>query len=86
MTEWRAGLAGVTGEQIRHGLETWQEPWPPSLPEFRHACLGQSTGSDWEHSGEAYKRFPKALPKPKADIEVVQSEIAKMRDCLRKLP
>lgn len=39
--EWAAGLAGVTGEQIQAGMAVaGEEPWPPSLPEFRQACTG----------------------------------------------
>jgi len=82
MTEWREGLAGVTAEELKRGLEAWQESWPPSLPEFRAACLGKS--ETWEHTGDAYRRFPPALPKPKADREQVEAELAKMRECLRR--
>jgi hypothetical protein len=39
--EWAIGLAGLTSEQIADGLARWQEPWPPSLPEFRHACINK---------------------------------------------
>ena len=40
--EWAKGLSGVTGEQIKHGLEAWAGEWPPSLPEFKDACTGKS--------------------------------------------
>jgi len=46
--EWSQGLSGLSGTQIKKGLDTWQEPWPPSLPEFREACTGASV--DWEFS------------------------------------
>lgn len=40
---WAAGLSELTGEQLAAGFR-WciagrSDPWPPSLPEFRHACL-----------------------------------------------
>ncbi|MBU2804272.1 hypothetical protein HF668_03700 [Acidithiobacillus ferridurans] len=40
---WVAGLADLTGDQLSSGFR-WcvaerADPWPPSLPEFRHACL-----------------------------------------------
>lgn len=79
MAEWANGLAGMTGEQIRCGLDTWGEPWPPSLPEFRKACKGKD---DWQHRTAAYKPFPRALPKPKADADKARAEIEKMRQCL----
>ena len=40
--EWAKGLSGVTGEQIKHGLEVWAGEWPPSLAEFRDVCTGKS--------------------------------------------
>ena len=78
MAEWSHGLAGLTGEQIRRGLDTWQEAWPPSLPEFRRACMG----TDNPHNTAAYKRFPPALPKPKVDPAVAAAAIAKMREAM----
>ena len=39
--EWANYLAGLTGEQIKHGLESWDEDWPPSAIEFRKCCLGE---------------------------------------------
>lgn len=38
--EWSLGLSGLSGEEIRHGLTEYQGNWPPSLPEFKNACLG----------------------------------------------
>ena len=46
MDEWAQGLSGITGEQIATGLRLWQEDWPPSLPEFRNACLGKTNGKN----------------------------------------
>lgn len=39
LTEWADGLSGLTVEQIKTGLESWQGDWPPSLPEFYKSCL-----------------------------------------------
>ena len=41
VTEWSQGLAGLTGEQIKFGLDNLTDDWPPSLPTFRAACTGQ---------------------------------------------
>lgn len=38
--EWAERLAGLTPEQILHGLDSWDAEWPPSCEEFRRACLG----------------------------------------------
>jgi hypothetical protein len=38
---WRAGMAGITIDQLRHGFEALilkNHDWPPSLPEFRKLC------------------------------------------------
>lgn len=39
---WLSGLHDVTPEQVSVGLEQCRinnDPWPPSLPEFRAMCL-----------------------------------------------
>jgi len=41
VTEWSQGLAGLSGEQIKFGLDSLTDEWPPSLPAFRAACLGK---------------------------------------------
>jgi len=43
ITEWSNELNGLTGEQVKTGLEAWKGDWPPSAPEFRKACLGTVT-------------------------------------------
>lgn len=44
VTEWSQILAGLTPMQIKHGLDTWREDWPPSAPEFHDACTGKRKG------------------------------------------
>lgn len=44
VAEWSEGLAGLSPEQIKRGLDSWQGVWPPSLPEFRAACEGRQVG------------------------------------------
>ncbi len=39
--EWSKELAGITGDQFKHGLDSWSGKWPPSLPEFKSACTGE---------------------------------------------
>lgn len=74
--EWSEGLAGLIGAQIKKGLVSWAGDWPPSLPEFKAACLG---ADDWEHKGDAYKPFQKALPAPLCKKEIAQAEREKLR-------
>lgn len=43
---WAKGLAGLSPEQIGHGVTAAlasADPWPPSLPEFRRLCFGVPT-------------------------------------------
>jgi hypothetical protein len=60
---WLEGLAGVTLDGIKRGLEACRdsgEEWPPSLPKFRAMCLGR------DHEGRTTlgtKVDVKALPK-----------------------
>lgn len=40
---WKRGLAGLAERQVASGLQACvasNEPWPPTLPEFRAMCLG----------------------------------------------
>lgn len=41
--EWSERLGGLTADDVKRGLESWTEDWPPSSEEFRKACLGQTT-------------------------------------------
>ncbi|MEW6647826.1 MAG: hypothetical protein AB1450_11545 [Pseudomonadota bacterium] len=52
--EWGARLAGISGEEIRRGLDTWRNEWPPSVDEFRNACRPATIAS--------HAPAPKALP------------------------
>jgi len=43
--EWADGLAGLNGDDIKRGIEHCRRemPWPPTIAEFRKACLGGAT-------------------------------------------
>ena len=38
VNEWADYLHGLTGEQIKKGLDGWDGDWPPSAAEFKKAC------------------------------------------------
>jgi hypothetical protein len=41
LESWGYGLAGLTDDELQHGLDSIRnrvELWPPSLPEFRAMC------------------------------------------------
>lgn len=40
--EWAKGISGLTGEEIKAGIDHCREysSWPPSIAEFRQACKG----------------------------------------------
>lgn len=75
--EWRQVLSGCSGDEIAHGLREWQGKWPPNAQEFLQAAKGSR-----EHRTAAYRVFPKSLPAPKADSEIVRAEMEKMRKVL----
>lgn len=64
--EWSEQMAGVTGEQVRQGLDQWNEDWPPSCAEFKKICVGSA---DTFHQSGAYKLFTR-LPKPAINEEL----------------
>lgn len=61
--EWSNELAGLTGDDIQRGLEAWRERWPPSLPEFRAACLGQPAGGKNEYGLDYVPEHLRTPPK-----------------------
>lgn len=42
-SEWRDGLEGMTGEQIKRAIEKARQgcAWPPSISQFRELGMGQ---------------------------------------------
>jgi len=73
--EWAKGLNGLSGEQIKHGLDNWNCDWPPTMNEFKQCCNPRIE--------PCHKEFDKKLllPRLKASDEVVE----KQREKLRKL-
>ncbi len=41
-SEWLDELKNMTADDIKRGLDTWHEPWPPNVFEFSNACKDQS--------------------------------------------
>jgi len=83
--EWSIGLAGLSTAQIKHGVDSWNEEWPPSLPEFKKTCLGITDQDDWRHKVGAYKfNDTKCLPIMKAQESIAKEEMQKIRDKLNK--
>jgi len=79
--EWGKRLEGLTGEQIRHGLDAWEGEWPPTADEFRQCCLGAT--ADWEHKGAAYRLIDKSHRlENTASPETARANLAKMRAAL----
>ncbi len=79
---WRKGLAGLSPEQIGHGLvkclerkpAAGEEDWPPTLAEFRAMCSPEKI--------PAAHRDYKQLPKPPQDKEKIAAAIEAMRQKL----
>lgn len=66
VSEWAEGLAGLTGTQIKTGLDALNEYWPPSMNEFRDACLGKRKGKNefgLDYIPEYYRARPPVLDK-----------------------
>jgi hypothetical protein len=69
--EWSIVLGGLDAEDIRCGLDSWKGDWPPGAVEFRKAC----ERPDKIKSHQLYR----ALPRPKADPNIVRTSFSKMR-------
>ena len=96
MDEWAQVLSGIAGEQIATGLRLWQEDWPPSLPEFRNACLGKTNGKNefgLDYIPEYHREQPKVdrshmLSSDQRDAKRAKNleQVAKMREALKGHP
>lgn len=53
--EWAKGLEGLTGEEIRHGIDHCRanNTWPPSIAEFRTACRGGANAEQRAYAARA---------------------------------
>ena len=80
--EWAEGLGGYTGEQIKKGLDSLNNEWPPSLPEFQKAC-GKITKS-WQHNSPAYMET-KGLPSPEISLEKLEEHRLELKKAVDKI-
>lgn len=55
--EWSQELAGLTGAQIKTGVDNWKEAWPPSSAEFKKCCLGELSNKTLAYNKEAHKEY-----------------------------
>lgn len=57
VAEWHRELKGFRPEDIRRGLESVPDDWPPTLPQFAKACLPDLSGTWIEDKVQAeYRR------------------------------
>lgn len=86
MREWSQVLAGLTGEQVKHGFDSWSEAWPPSADEFRAACVGGGNGFGLDYTPEVYRQRPdpnvKKITSQHTD-KIRHENLGKMRDVMR---
>jgi hypothetical protein len=62
---WRQGLAGITPEQLRRGLQQClqrRDGWPPTLPEFRGLCRGSPQSLELPTLEEAFRMASQQRP------------------------
>lgn len=62
--EWSQGLAGLTGDQIKRGIERCRndKPWPPSIAEFREAARDGMNAEQRALAARLEQETPRALP------------------------
>lgn len=83
MREWALGLDGLSGGQIKAGLEKClkrelapgEQDWPPTPAEFRSMCSLERI--------PACHRDAIQLPKPKQDTAKIEYAISAMREKLK---
>ena len=58
MVEWSQALSGLTGEQIKNGLDSLSDEWPPSAIGFRALCEGKGVnGFGLDYQPECYREI-----------------------------
>lgn len=73
---WQKALADLTAEQLADGLKrclTRDDPWPPTLPEFRSLC---------KPTAAPYHRLVKLIGKP-SDPEIAKKALLRVKEILR---
>ena len=58
VNEWHRELKGFRAEDIRTGLDIWNDGWPPSLPEFAECCLPDLEELGFNVEQEVRERLP----------------------------
>jgi len=71
MKEWRDVLGNISGDEVKHGLDTWDSEFPPNVYQFRTACKAMRRQG-------AHKVY-KTLPKPEPDKESARESLNAMK-------
>jgi hypothetical protein len=85
MREWAIGLADMTPEQIRHGIDSMNGDWPPTLPEFKRLCTGRAIneyGLDYVPAYYRETRHERLLDAPRNEA-LAAEYLGKLREVLR---
>lgn len=75
--DWAQVLAGLSPQDLKRGLDTWRQAWPPNALEFLAAC-------EDPHRKTAHKIASGAalLPAPKRDPEAAKKGIRLLRTAI----
>lgn len=73
LDEWSERLHGLTGDEIKHGIDSLTGEWPPTPHEFRELCVGSV-----DHKTAAYRPFQRLLSK-KTNPEIGRKALKDIR-------
>ncbi len=63
VNEWSRVLSGLTGEQIKNGLDSLSDEWPPSAIGFRASCEGKAVnGFGLDYTPEYHREVNRVRP------------------------
>lgn len=77
VSEWHRELKGFRPEDIRRGLETLPDDWPPTLMQFAKACLPDLKTLGLDVAAEVNRRSPKYYWEPGNFAEAARREKTK---------
>lgn len=69
--KWSERLAGLTDEQLKRGIDSLPDKYPPTSRQFRKLCI---ESDDPLHNSGAYKPLPPALPYKKTEQEISEGK------------
>ncbi len=82
--DWAEVLSGITGEQVKWGLDTWSGDFPPNVTQFKNKCLKMGEADKPMNASHKVLDPARTLEAKRASRGVVEQEMAKMKEIFNR--